>query len=155
MSTKYAVLETSRGTITAELFDRDCPGTVANFEQLANAGFFDGLKFHRVLPNVLAQTGDPLSRELPVTDARVGTGGPGYAIPCETVGNRRRHQLGAVSMAHVGRDTGGSQFFVVLDEERGREWNGVHTVFGQTTDGIDVARAIELGDSILRVRVRH
>src|SRR5688500_20257718 len=111
MSTRYGTIETKRGTVVAELFDRDCAGTVENFTTLANAGFYDGVKFHRVLPNVLAQTGDPLSRELPTDDPRVGTRGPGYAIPCEIVGNRRRHKAGALSMAHEGRDTGGSQFF--------------------------------------------
>src|SRR5688572_22988345 len=138
MSTRYATIETNRGTVVAELFDRDCPGTVENFEQLANGGFYDGVKFHRVLRDVLVQTGDPLSRELSADDPRVGAGGPGYAIPCETVGNRRRHRLGALSMAHDGRGTGGSQFFFVLDEEKGREWNGSHTVFGHTTEGLDV-----------------
>ena len=153
MSNKYATLETSRGRIVAELFDRDCPGTVENFIKLASAGFYDGVTFHRVVPNVLAQTGDPLSRELPADDPRVGTGGPGYTIPCETIGNRRRHKVGALSMAHQGRDTGGSQFFVVLDEERGRAWNGVHTVFGQATDGLEVLSAIEPNDFVLSIGV--
>lgn len=153
MSTLYATIETNRGSVVAELFDRDCPATVENFTKLANAGFFDGQRFHRVLPGVLAQTGDPLSRELPVDDPRVGAGGPGYVIPCETIGNRRRHNLGALSMAHHGRDTGGSQFFFVLDEEKGRTWNGVHTVFGHTTEGLDVLRSIAQGDAVLSVRV--
>ena len=153
MSTKYATFDTTRGAIVAELFDRDCPGTVDNFEKLANAGFYDGVKFHRVLPHVLVQTGDPLSRELPADDPRVGSGGPGYTIPCETVGNRRRHKLGALSMAHQGRDTGGSQFFFTLDEEKGREWNGLHTVFGETREGIDVLREIRPSDVVVTVRV--
>ena len=153
MSTKYVMLETDRGTIVAELFDRDCPATVENFERLANAGFYDGVKFHRVIEGVLVQTGDPLSRTLPVDDPRVGTGGPGYAIPCETVGNRRRHHVGALTMAHQGRDTGGSQFFFVLDDVKGREWQGVHTVFGQTTEGLDVLRSIERGDTVRKVQV--
>jgi len=153
MSTKYATLETSRGIIVAELFDRDCPATVENFERLANAGFYDGVTFHRVIEGVLAQTGDPLSRDLPASDPRVGTGGPGYAIPCEIVGNRRRHNAGALSMAHDGKDTAGSQFFFVLDESKEGEWNGVHTVFGRTTRGLDVLRSIERGDAILKARV--
>ena len=155
MSTKYATFETTRGTIVAELFDRDCPGTVENFERLANAGFYDGVKFHRVQPDVLVQTGDPLSRDLPDDDPRIGTGGPGYAIPCETIGNRRRHVAGTLSMAHEGKDTGGSQFFFVLDEEQGRELNGVHTVFGATSSGLDVLRAISRGDTVRSVRVRE
>ncbi len=153
MSTKHLTLETTRGTIVAELFDRDCPATIENLERLANSGFYDGVKFHRVVEDVLAQTGDPLSRDLSVDDPRVGTGGPGYVIPCETVGNRRRHHLGTLSMAHEGRDTGGSQFFFVLDEDRAREWNGVHTVFGQTTHGLEVLRVIERGDAVLTARV--
>jgi peptidyl-prolyl cis-trans isomerase B (cyclophilin B) len=155
MSTKFAELETTRGKITVELFDRDCPETVDNLERLANAGFYDGLTFHRVVPNVCVQTGDPLSRDLPAGDGRLGEGGPGYTIRCETVGNRRRHLVGAVSMAHQGRDTGGSQFFFVLDDALGREWNGMHTVFGQTTEGLDIVRAIELGDRVLSLRIRH
>jgi peptidyl-prolyl cis-trans isomerase B (cyclophilin B) len=155
MSTKYATIETSRGTVVAELFDRDCPGTVTNFERLANAGFYDGVRFHRVIPNVLAQTGDPLSREFPADDPRVGTGGPGYTIRCETVGNRRRHVAGALSMAHEGKDAGGSQFFFVLDHEALRDRNGVHTVFGATTEGLDVLRAIGPDDTVLTIRVRE
>lgn len=153
MSTKYATIETTRGTVVAELFDRDCPGTVENFETLANNGFYDGVKFHQVVPSVLAQTGDPLSRDLPLDDSRVGTGGPGYVIPCETVGNRRRHKVGALSMAHDGRDTGGSRFFFVLDEEKGREWNGVHTVFGETKDGLAVLSSIQPNDEVVKIRV--
>lgn len=153
MSTKYATIETTRGTVVAELFDRDCPGTVENFEKLANDGFYDGVRFHRVVPDVLAETGDPLSRALPPEDAHIGKGGPGYTIPCETVGNRRRHKVGALSMAHDGRDTGGSRFFFVLDEEKGREWNGVHTVFGETKDGLAVLSSIQPNDEVVKIRV--
>jgi peptidyl-prolyl cis-trans isomerase B (cyclophilin B) len=155
MSTKYARIEMTSGTVVAELFDRDCPGTVENFEMLANSGFYDGLRFHHVVPNVLAQTGDPQSRELPANDPRLGQGGPGYTIPCEIVGNRRRHLLGALSMANNGKDTGGSQFFFVLDEQRGREWNGGNTVFGMTTEGLDHLRAITSSDVVLKIRVRQ
>lgn len=153
MSTKYATIETSRGTVVAELYDRDCPGTVENFEKLANEGFYDGLTFHQVVPNAMAQTGDPLSRELSADDSRLGTGGPGYTIPCETVGNRRRHTFGALSMAHDGKNTGGSRFFFVLDEDERHEWNDVHTVFGITTEGQDALRAIQPSDAVLKVRV--
>ena len=153
MSTKYATIETTRGTVVAELFDRDCPGTVENFEKLANDGFYDGVRFHRVVPDVLAETGDPLSRALPPEDAYIGKGGPGYTIPCETVGNRRRHTVGALSMAHDGTDTGGSRFFFVLDEEKGREWNGVHTVFGETKDGLAVLSSVQPNDEVMKIRV--
>lgn len=153
MSTKYATIQMTRGTVVAELFDRDCPATVENFQKLANDGFYDGVKFHRVVPDMLAQTGDPFSRDLPLADPRVGTGGPGYVIPCETVGNRRRHRVGALSMAHQGKDTGGSQFFFVLDEDKGHEWNGVHTVFGETKEGLDVIHAIQPADTVVKIRV--
>lgn len=153
MSTKFATIETSRGTMTAELFDRDCPVTVDNFTRLANAGFYDGVRFHRVVPGTLAQTGDPLSRELPPDDPRVGTGGPGYTIACETIGNRNMHDRGALSMAHAGRDTGGSQFFFVLDAATCESFNRRHTVFGMTTAGLDVLEQIEPNDAVVSVRV--
>jgi peptidyl-prolyl cis-trans isomerase B (cyclophilin B) len=153
MSTSYATVETTRGKIVAELFERDCPTTVDNFVRLANSGFYDGVKFHRVVPDTLVQTGDPLSKELPASDARVGSGGPGYVIPRETVGNRRRHGIGALSMAREGTDSSGSQFLIVLDEAKGREFNGLYTVFGQTKEGLDVLRAVEPDDIVLSIRV--
>src|SRR5664279_323108 len=85
--TKNATIETNRGTIVAELFEKDAPLAAANFEKLANSGFYDGVKFHRVIPDFMVQGGDPLSRDLPVGDRRIGTGGPGYHIKCETKGN--------------------------------------------------------------------
>jgi peptidyl-prolyl cis-trans isomerase B (cyclophilin B) len=151
---KTAIFETNRGTITAELYDKDAPGTVANFEKLANSGFYDGVKFHRVIPGFVVQGGDPLSRDLPEGDRRIGTGGPGYHIKCETKGNPRTHEVGALSMAHAGKDTGGSQFFMVLDAGATRHLNGVHTVFGQITDGLDVMKKIKANDSMTTVRVQ-
>ena len=151
---KTAIFETDRGTITAELYDKDAPGTVANFEKLANSGFYDGVKFHRVIPGFVVQGGDPLSRDLPEGDRRIGTGGPGYHIKCETKGNPRTHEVGALSMAHAGKDTGGSQFFMVLDSGATRHLNGVHTVFGQITDGLDVMKKIKGNDSMTTVRVK-
>ena len=130
---KTATFDTNRGTITAELYDQDAPKTVENFEKLANAGFYDGVKFHRVIPDFVVQGGDPYSRDLPEGDPRIGSGGPGYKIKCETAGNPRKHDVGALSMAHAGKDTGGSQFFMVLSEDNTRHLNGVHTVFGQIT----------------------
>ena len=151
---KTATFETNRGTIIAELYDKEAPETVANFEKLANSGFYDGVKFHRVIPGFVVQGGDPLSRDLPAGDRRIGTGGPGYHIKCETKGNPRTHEVGALSMAHAGKDTGGSQFFMVLDENSTRHLNGVHTVFGKITKGIDVMKQIKANDSMTTVRVQ-
>jgi len=151
--TKHATIETNRGTIVAELFDADAPQTVSNFERLANSGFYDGVKFHRVIPDFVVQGGDPLSRDLPPGDRRVGTGGPGYTIKCETKGNRRTHEIGALSMAHAGKDTGGSQFFMVLSEANTKHLNGVHTVFGKITTGLDVMKQIKAQDTMTSVRV--
>ena len=151
--TKYATIETNRGTMTAELYETDAPNTVANFEKLANDGYFDGIKFHRVIPEFVVQGGDPYSRDLPEGDRRIGTGGPGYKINCETDGNPHKHELGSLSMAHAGRNTGGSQFFIVLNEANTRHLNGVHTVFGKVTDGLDVVKTIKQNDSMSKVRV--
>jgi peptidyl-prolyl cis-trans isomerase B (cyclophilin B) len=151
--TKQATFETNRGTIVAELYDKDAPNTVANFEKLANAGFYDGVKFHRVIPDFVVQGGDPYSRDLPAGDRRIGTGGPGYQIKCETKNNPRKHEVGALSMAHAGKDTGGSQFFMVLSEENTRHLNGVHTVFGKITKGLDAMKQIKQNDVMTKVRV--
>jgi peptidyl-prolyl cis-trans isomerase B (cyclophilin B) len=150
---KHATFDTNRGTIVAELYDQDAPKTVENFEKLANQGFYDGVKFHRVIPDFVVQGGDPLSRDLPTGDRRIGTGGPGYKIKCETAGNPRKHEVGALSMAHAGKDTGGSQFFMVLSEPNTRHLNGVHTVFGKVTTGLDAMKQIQQNDVMTRVRV--
>jgi peptidyl-prolyl cis-trans isomerase B (cyclophilin B) len=150
---KTATFDTNKGTIVAELYDKDAPLTVANFEKLANGKFYDGVKFHRVIPDFVVQGGDPLSRDLPSGDPRIGTGGPGYKIKCETAGNPRRHEVGSLSMAHAGKDTGGSQFFMVLSESNTRHLNSVHTVFGKITSGIDVMKKIEKNDVMNSVRV--
>jgi len=150
---KTATFETNKGTIVAELYDKEAPGTVANFEKLANSGFYDGVKFHRVIADFVVQGGDPLSRDLPDGDRRIGTGGPGYTIKCETKGNPHTHEVGALSMAHAGKDTGGSQFFMVLNEDNTRHLNGVHTVFGKITQGLDVMKKIQRNDVMNSVRV--
>jgi len=148
---KTATIETSKGTITAELFDTEVPNTVANFEKLANSKFYDGTRFHRVISDFMIQGGDPLSKE--PGNPRVGTGGPGYTIKCETDRNTHRHVAGTLSMAHAGKDTGGSQFFMVLSEDNTRHLNGVHTVFGKITKGIDVMKKIQRNDVMNSVRV--
>lgn len=150
---KTAVFETSRGTITAELYDTEAPNTVANFEKLANSGFYDGTRFHRVIPDFVVQGGDPYSRGGAHAKGPVGTGGPGYKIKCETAGNPHKHVVGALSMAHAGKDTGGSQFFMVLSEANTRHLNGVHTVFGRITEGLDVMQQIEQNDELTSARV--
>lgn len=150
---KKATFETNRGTIVAELYEKEAPNTVANFEKLANAAFYDGVKFHRVIKDFVVQGGDPLSRDLPAGNPRIGTGGPGYQIKCETKGNPRRHEVGALSMAHAGKDTGGSQFFMVLDENNTRHLDGVHTVFGKVIEGLDNMKKIQPNDVMNSVRV--
>jgi peptidyl-prolyl cis-trans isomerase B (cyclophilin B) len=150
---KTATFETNVGTIVAELYEKEAPGTVANFEKLANSGFYDGVKFHRVIPDFVVQGGDPYSRGGAHAKGPVGTGGPGYTIKCETSGNPHKHEVGALSMAHAGKDTGGSQFFMVLSEQNTRHLNGVHTVFGKVTSGLDAMQKIRQNDVMNTVRV--
>jgi peptidyl-prolyl cis-trans isomerase B (cyclophilin B) len=150
---KTAIFETNKGKIVAELYEKDAPITVENFEKLANSGFYDGVKFHRVISDFVVQGGDPLSRDLPAGDPRIGTGGPGWKIKCETANNPHKHDVGALSMAHAGKNTGGSQFFMVLSEKNTRHLNGVHTVFGKITTGIDVMQKIAPNDVMNSVRV--
>jgi len=147
---KKAVFDTARGRFEAELFPKDAPGTVANFEKLANSGFYDGTRFHRVIANFMAQGGDPLSKD--PKNPRVGTGGPGYKIKCETAGNPNKHVAGSLSMAHAGKDTGGSQFFVCHSPQS--HLDGVHTVFGKvgSTD-MPVVLQIKQGDVVNSIRV--
>ncbi len=150
---KKATIVTSRGTVVADLFDAEAPNTVANFEKLANQGFYDGTHFHRVIPDFVVQGGDPYSKGGEHAKGPVGTGGPGWTIKCETKGNPHKHEVGALSMAHAGKDTGGSQFFIVLSDANCRHLNGVHTVFGKVVDGLDVMKKIQKNDVINKVRV--
>ncbi|MFD1358044.1 peptidylprolyl isomerase [Fictibacillus halophilus] len=128
--------------ILFDLYQEEAPGTVENFEKLANEGFYNGVTFHRVIPGFVAQGGDPTG---------TGAGGPGYSIPCETEGNPHKHVAGSLSMAHAGRDTGGSQFFIVHEPQP--HLNGVHTVFGQVTEGMDTVLRIKQGDAMKEVKV--
>jgi peptidyl-prolyl cis-trans isomerase B (cyclophilin B) len=150
---KTATIVTEKGTLVAELFEKEAPGTVANFEKLANSGYYDGTKFHRVIPDFVVQGGDPYSKGGEHAKGPVGTGGPGYQIKCETSGNPHKHTVGALSMAHAGKDTGGSQFFIVLSEANSRHLNGVHTVFGRVTQGLDVLPQIRQNDTMTSARV--
>lgn len=141
--TKYAVMDLEKGgQVKIELFPNEAPGTVANFEKLINEGFYNGLTFHRVIPGFVAQGGCPYG---------TGTGGPGYTIKCETEGNPHKHVRGALSMAHAGKDTGGSQFFIVYEPQP--HLNGVHTVFGQVVEGMEYVDEIHPGDKMKEVRV--
>lgn len=137
---KTAKIETAHGTLTIELFEKDAPGTVANFEKLSKEGFYDGLTFHRVIPNFMIQGGCPNG---------TGTGGPGYKIPCEI--NDNKHLRGTLSMAHAGPNTGGSQFFICHDPQP--HLDGVHTVFGRVTEGVDIVDKVRQGDKMTKVTV--
>lgn len=140
---KKAKIELEKGgLVVIELFEKEAPGTVANFEKLANEGFYNGLNFHRVIPGFVAQGGCPSGS---------GTGGPGYTIKCETAGNPHKHVKGALSMAHAGKDTGGSQFFICFDAFP--HLDGVHTVFGQVIEGVEHVDAIKQGDKMKEVTV--
>lgn len=137
---KRATIETEKGKIEIELYPDEAPGTVANFEKLAKSGFYNGLTFHRVIPNFVIQGGCPKGN---------GTGGPGYTIKCETVGNPHKHLRGSLSMAHAGKDTGGSQFFICHSPQP--HLDGKHTVFGRVTEGVEVVDAIRAGDKMTSV----
>ncbi len=137
---KKAIIETDKGKIELVLFDKEAPNTVANFEKLANEGFYNGLTFHRVIPNFVIQGGCPKGD---------GTGGPGYTIKCEI--NPQKHGTGALSMAHAGKDTGGSQFFITHSPQP--HLDGVHTVFGKVVKGMDVVNRIQANDVMNKVTV--
>lgn len=145
---KTAVLETAKGRIVIELFPDEAPGHVENFEKLANSEFYDGTKFHRVIPGFVAQGGDPNTKS---GKGQPGTGGPGYKIKCETHLNKHKHLAGTLSMAHAGKDTGGSQFFLVHAPQP--HLDGVHTVFGQITEGLEQMLTLQQGDEIITARV--
>jgi peptidyl-prolyl cis-trans isomerase B (cyclophilin B) len=136
-----ATIETEKGTINIQFFDADAPNTVKNFVDLAEKGFYDGLTFHRVINNFMIQGGCPQGS---------GTGGPGYKINCEI--NPNKHQACSLSMAHAGKNTGGSQFFICHSPQS--HLDGVHTVFGKTED-MAVVNAIKGGDKMLSVKIQH
>jgi peptidyl-prolyl cis-trans isomerase B (cyclophilin B) len=139
---KYAQIVLASGTtIELELYDDAAPKTVENFLTLAAKGFYDGVSFHRVIPGFVAQGGCPHG---------TGTGGPGYTIKCETSNNPYQHQPGSLSMAHAGKDTGGSQFF--LCHIRLPHLDGIHTVFGQATSPIEDILAIRQGDKMTTIK---
>ena len=143
---KFAVIKTDKGDMVAELYPQETPQTVANFANLAKSGFYDGLNFHRVIPNFVIQGGCPYGS---------GIGGPGWRIKCECVGQKRKHNRGSLSMAHAGRDTGGSQFFVCHSAQP--HLNGVHTVFGEliNDESKAVLDSIRQGDKITTIEIKE
>jgi peptidyl-prolyl cis-trans isomerase B (cyclophilin B) len=137
-----AEIHTAEGVMRVHLFEEDAPLTVANFVKLSGEGFYDGLTFHRVIPNFVIQGGCPHG---------TGTGGPGYSIKCELDGNSQHHDRGVLSMAHAGRDTGGSQFFICHNRENTKHLDGYHTCFGKVYEGLEVIDRIRQGDKIEKI----
>lgn len=140
-----AIIETKHGNIGIEFYD-EVINTVKNFVTLAESGFYDGLTFHRCIPNFVVQGGDPQG---------TGTGGPGYKIPCETDKNagKHKHVRGSLSMAHAGKDTGGSQFFLVRAPQK--HLNGKHTLFGEIKEGLDIISKLNDGDKMTSVTITN
>ncbi|MBN4082165.1 peptidylprolyl isomerase [bacterium AH-315-B15] len=138
-----ATITTNKGTMKVDLYD-ETPIATGNFAKLAKDGFYNGLTFHRVLPNFVIQGGCPDG---------TGSGGPGYTIDCEIDAEKQHHERGVLSMAHAGRDTGGSQFFVCHSRDQTSHLDGNHTCFGIVTDGVDVVDLIEEGDSIESIEI--
>lgn len=141
---KTAEIHTSKGVMKVKFFEKDAPKTVENFTKLASEGFYDGLNFHRVLPDFVIQGGCPNKR---------GDGGPGYHIDCELDGENQHHERGVLSMAHAGRNTGGSQFFVCHSRTNTAHLDRNHTCFGKVYEGLDVIDAIKQGDDIEKIIV--
>lgn len=143
---KTAQIVTGKGTMKVELFEVDAPKTVQNFVDLSNKGFYDGLTFHRVIPNFVIQGGCPNG---------TGAGGPGYQIDCELEGDNQYHDRGVLSMAHAGRNTGGSQFFICHSRENTQHLDRNHTVFGKVVEGLDVVDLIQQGDTIEKITIEE
>ncbi|MEM6631478.1 MAG: peptidylprolyl isomerase [Bacteroidota bacterium] len=141
---KHAEIHTAKGVMKVEFYEKDAPGTVANFVKLVNEGFYNGLTFHRVIPNFVIQGGCPEG---------TGRGGPGYTIPCELDGGNQYHEKGVLSMAHAGRNTGGSQFFICHNRQNTQHLDRNHTCFGKVVEGLDVIDQIKGGDTIDKIVV--
>lgn len=140
--TKKAEIHTAKGVMKIDFFEKDAPNTVANFVKLAESGFYNGLTFHRVIPDFVIQGGCPNG---------IGNGGPGYTINCELDGENQRHDRGVLSMAHAGRNTGGSQFFICHNRMNTQHLDRNHTVFGKVVEGLDVIDDIRQGDKMEKV----
>lgn len=139
---KIAEIHTEKGIMKLNFFEKDAPKTVANFVELSEKGFYDGLTFHRVIPNFVIQGGCPDG---------TGGGGPGYSIDCELEGENQYHDKGVLSMAHAGRNTGGSQFFVCHNRDNTKHLDRNHTVFGKVVEGLDIIDQIQGGDKIVKI----
>jgi peptidyl-prolyl cis-trans isomerase B (cyclophilin B) len=141
---KIAHIHTDHGTMKVEFFEKDAPNTVDNFIKLSEKGFYDGLNFHRVIPDFVVQGGCPNG---------TGAGGPGYSIDCELDGDNQYHDRGVLSMAHAGRNTGGSQFFICHSRNNTSHLDRKHTVFGKVVDNVDIVDKIRQGDKINKIEV--
>lgn len=139
-----AIIKTEKGDMTVAFYDQDAPNTVANFLKLAESGFYNNVTFHRVLQNFVVQGGDPTG---------TGAGGPGYKIDCELDGENQYHDRGVLSMAHAGRNTGGSQFFICHSRDNTGHLDRNHTCFGKVVEGVDVVDDIREGDKILGIEI--
>lgn len=141
---KKAKMTTSKGEMTIEFFENDAPKTVDNFVKLSKEGFYNGLTFHRVIPDFMVQGGCPDG---------TGAGGPGYSIDCELDGENQVHDKGVLSMAHAGRNTGGSQFFICHNRKNTQHLDRNHTVFGKVVEGLEVIDTIRMGDKIENIEI--
>ncbi|WP_207435618.1 peptidylprolyl isomerase [Sabulibacter ruber] len=150
---KTAEIHTQKGVMKVEFYEKDAPKTVENFTKLAKEGFYDGLTFHRVIPDFVIQGGCPNSRE--GAKGMPGTGGPGYKIDCELTGGNQYHDRGVLSMAHAGRNTGGSQFFICHSRNNTAHLDRNHTCFGKVVEGLDVIDDIRAGDRIEKIVVNE
>ncbi len=143
---QIAEIHTQKGVMKVKFYEEDAPNTVANFIKLSKSGFYDGLTFHRVIPEFVIQGGCPQG---------TGAGGPGYTIKCELKGNNQYHDRGVLSMAHAGRDTGGSQFFICHNRKNTQHLDRNHTCFGKVYDGLDVIDQIRGGDVIEKIEIKE
>ena len=137
-------IDTNKGSMTVELYDDATPIAAGNFKKLVSDGFYNGLKFHRVIPNFMVQGGCPDG---------TGAGGPGYTIQCETKADKQFHDRGVLSMAHRGPNTGGSQFFICHNRQGTQHLDAVHTCFGKVVEGIEVLDTIVGGDVMNKVEI--
>jgi peptidyl-prolyl cis-trans isomerase B (cyclophilin B) len=144
---------TEKGVMIAELYAKETPNTVDNFVKLAKDGFYNGLHFHRVIPDFVIQGGCPYSKN--PEDSRQGTGGPGYQIDCETHADKQYHDRGVLSMAHAGLNTGGSQFFICHSRNNTAHLDGNHTCFGKVIEGVEVIDEIRQGDLISEIIINE